>query len=363
MLISWGTNSIMSVANQEILAETLNKIPFVVVSELYSTDLAEGFADILLPDTCYLEMGTWAEGTGINFNYPFGTEEWHFQVTQPVVAPRGERREFFGVVMPELLGRIGKRADLNRLLNEVYEIDKDLMIGPDAKPEPEEITDRVLKSVFGRDKGWDWFKKHGYLNWPKKIEEAYWRYFVDCRVPVYLEYLVDMGKAIRAIAEKTAIPIRADHYTPLVSWFPCSIHAPGDEEHDLYCFSYRDVVHTGSHTMEQPWLDEVSHMNPYTYNIAMHARTAERKGLQDGDRVALESAAGRRVEGTLKLLEGIQEQTVSIAACSGHWAAGMPIARGKGTNFDALLENDLNHVDHLCLNLETAVRVKINRIE
>ena len=55
MMISWGTNTIMSVANREVVAETLKRIPFIVVSELYSTELAEGFADILLPDTCYLE--------------------------------------------------------------------------------------------------------------------------------------------------------------------------------------------------------------------------------------------------------------------------------------------------------------------
>lgn len=361
MLISWGCNTIMSVANRDILAETLKKIPFVVVSELYSTELAEGFADILLPDTCYLEMATWAEGSGMNFNYPFGLEDWHFQVTQPVVAPKYERREFFGVVIPELMDRIGKRAEFNSVLNEAYEIDNNLKIKPDERLAPHEVADRVAKTLFGRDRGWEWFKEHGYIDWPKKVQEAYWRYFVDCRVPVYLEYLIDMEEAVKGIVEKTKIDIHLDQYTPLISWFPCPIHQDNDSAYDLYCFSYRDVVHTGSHTVEQPWLDEVSQMNPYTYNIAMHARTAQRKGLKDGDLVELESSAGRKVLGRLKLMEGIQEQTVSIAACSGHWAKGMPIARGKGTNFDILLELDLQHVDHLCLNMETAVRVKISK--
>jgi hypothetical protein len=54
-------------------------------------------------------------------------------------------------------------------------------------------------------------------------------------------------------------------------------------------------------------------------------------------------------------------QTISIAACTGHWAKGMPIALGKGVNFDILLELDLKHVDHVSLNLETAVRVKIRK--
>jgi molybdopterin-containing oxidoreductase family molybdopterin binding subunit len=115
--------------------------------------------------------------------------------------------------------------------------------------------------------------------------------------------------------------------------------------------------------MEQPWLDEASRMNPYTYNIAMNADTAQRKGLKDGDTVELESIAGRKVQGRLKLLKGIQPRTVSIAACAGHWAKGMPVAKDKGVNFDILLELDFKHVDPVSFNLETAVRIKIRKVE
>ena len=41
----------------------------------------------------------------------------------------------------------------------------------------------------------------------------------------------------------------------------------------------------------------------------------------------------------------------------------MPIARGKGTNFDALMEIDLKHCDPVSLNIETAVRVKVSQAE
>ena len=115
--------------------------------------------------------------------------------------------------------------------------------------------------------------------------------------------------------------------------------------------------------MEQPWLDEASRLNPFTYNIVMNVRTAEKKGLKDGDRVMLRSVSGREVEGILKTMEGIQYQAVGIAACSGHWAKGMPIAKGKGSNFDILLEIDLDHVDPVCLNMETAVRVNVRKID
>ena len=85
--------------------------------------------------------------------------------------------------------------------------------------------------------------------------------------------------------------------------------------------------------------------------------------MNDGDEVEIESISGRKVEGTLKLMKGQHPQTISIAACSGHWAKGMPIAKGKGTNFDILLELDLQHVDPVSLNLETCVRVKVRKVE
>ena len=55
--------------------------------------------------------------------------------------------------------------------------------------------------------------------------------------------------------------------------------------------------------------------------------------------------------------------SVAIAACSGHWAKGMPIAKGKGTNFDALLQIDSKHMDPLVLNIETCVRAKVYKAE
>lgn len=363
MLISWGCNTVLSVANKDILEQTLKKIPFVVVSELFSTELAEGFADILLPDTCYLEMATWAEGAGMNFNYPFGMEDWNFQITQPVVQPKNSRKDFFGEVVPELIDRMGMRTEYNRLLNELYELDEQYRLGSDERFTSKELADRVLKNLFGPDRGWDWFSSRGFLTWPKKVEEVYWRYSVDCKVHIYLEFLIETGEKVREIAQKTSLSIDLSQYTPLISWFPCSIHHVDDPDFNLYCFSYRDVLHTGSHTMEQPWLDEMSQINPYTYNIAINTEYAQQKGLKDGDLVELESVAGRKVRGMIKTMEGIQKQTVSIAACSGHWAKGMPIAKGKGVNFDTLLEIDLKHVDPISLNLETAARVSLKKVE
>ncbi len=114
--------------------------------------------------------------------------------------------------------------------------------------------------------------------------------------------------------------------------------------------------------MEQPWLDEASQMNPYTYNITINSHTAEKKGLKEGDIIEVESFSGRKAIGRLKPIEGQHPDVLGIAACSGHWAKGQPIARGKGTNFDVLLELDQDHLDPICTTIETSAKTRIRKM-
>jgi molybdopterin-containing oxidoreductase family molybdopterin binding subunit len=361
VMISYGCNTPMSVANPAVTAETLKKIPFVVVFELFNTELTEGFADIVLPDTSYLEEAGWAEGYAFNFNHAFGMEDWCFHVQQPVVEPAGERKNI-AEVLREILHRLGRTPQVNYFYNYFCRFGQHNKLKPDEVLSQEEMCDRVLKHFFGDEHGWGWFKEHGFMRWPKKVEEAYWRYFIDARHAVYLEYMVDIGERVKELTREAGINVDMEQYTPLISWFPCTVHRVKDPAYDLYCFSYRDVLHTGSHTMEQPWLDEASEMNPYTYNITMNADTAHKKGIGEGDTVEIESTHGTKVTGPVKLMQGQHPQTMGIAACSGHWGKGMPIARGKGTNFDTLMANDLRHVDPVSLNIETAARVKVRKV-
>lgn len=363
MLMDWGCNYIMSVANRESAAEALKKIPFIVVAELFNTELTEGFADIVLPDLCYLEQDGWVEGTQTNFNWAPGLDDWSFHIMQRVVEPKGDRKDYYEFML-ELAERLGvPRETINNFLNGVLRLEKENQLGLEEKPTPAAVGDKLVKTWFGPEHNWEWFKKNGFIRWPKKVEEAYWRQFLDIRVPIYLEYMVEMGKRVGEICKETGLEVDMSQYTPLISWFPCPPHKAKDSSYDLICYSYRDVLHAGSHTMEQPWLDEASRMNPYTYNITMNIRTAREHGIEEGDIIEIESQEGRKVQGPVKLIEGQHPMLVGIAACSGHWAKGMPIARGKGTNYDHLMEIDLQHMDPVSLNIETATRIKVKKVE
>lgn len=363
MLLNCGCNSVLNTANHKTAEAVLKRIPFIVSFELFANELVEGFSDIVLPDACFLEHFSWGDGFVFNYGQSWGMDDFAVHVMHKVVEPKGERR-YKEEVLYEILRRMGYEEELKEVLNSTYNLEGDLRFKPEDKVTWSEVSDRVLQSLLGPGYNQEWFKKNGFVRWSKKPEEAYWTYFVDARVPMYMEYLLDMKEKLEEINKQTGLGINLEQYHPFISWFPCSIHKETNPEFDLYCFSYRDVLHSGSMTMEQPWLDEASKLSPYTYNFTMNRDTAKKRGLQDGDTIEIESAAsGNKVQGTLKLMEGQHPQTISISACSGHWAKGLPIAKDKGANFDTLLELDMKHMDHVSLSIETAVRVKVRKVE
>lgn len=368
MLITLNSNIALGTANSDALANALKQVPFILSCELFNSELTEGFADIVLPDACYLEQTQWNVGLAQNFNHAYGMHDWCYHMVQPVVEPTAQRKSSYDVGL-EILDRLGKElgqdliAKTNERLNKSFPIKDEYHLKPTDRPTNAEVGDRVVKTLFGPEHDWEWFKKNGFIRWPKRVEEAYWIWFLDVRVPIYAEYLAHMKEEVEQINKETGLNFDLEQYTPLISWFPCTIHKTDNPEYDLYCYSYRDTLHSGSCTMEQPWIDEASRMNPTTYNITIQVDAAKKRGIEDGDTIEIESYQGRKSRGTVKLVEGQHPQTVGIAATAGHWAMGQPIARGKGANFDTLLPIDFQHVDPVCGNIETAVRVKVRKVK
>ncbi|MEK7353853.1 MAG: molybdopterin-dependent oxidoreductase [Chloroflexota bacterium] len=367
-MMFFSKNPVLSVGNRDAIANALKKIPFIVGIELFNTETTEGFADIVLPDTQFLEKDNWASGLAQNFNHAWGMDDWCYHIAQQVVKPIGQRKHSYDIIC-DIAERLGKEWGKDLIAEANARSIKGWPIKDEYMPKNmkgrltvAEIGNAVTKSMFGPEHNWEWFKKNGFIRWPKRVEEAYWMWFLDLRVPIYMEWLAHMKPEVEKINHETGLGMDAEQYTPLISWFPCTNHKVTDPNYDLYAYSYRDVLHSASHTMEQPWLDEASRMNPYTYSITMNASTAKKKGLKDGDTIELETYLGRKVTGTLKMLEGHHPLAVGIAGTAGHWAIGQPIARGKGTNFDNLLPMDFEHMDPVCGTIETSVRVSVKKV-
>jgi molybdopterin-containing oxidoreductase family molybdopterin binding subunit len=254
------------------------------------------------------------------------------------------------------------RSKINEYWNRYIGLTGDEKIKPDERLTWKEIGARALKKYFGPEHDLEWFKQHGAMIWPKRVEEAYWRCFTDARVPIYLEFLVNLKTKIKQIADTVGIKVNWDQYTPLLEWFPCAPHLVKDSKYDLYCFTYRDILHSNSNTMEHPWLDEASVMNPYTYNISMNPDTAQLKNVKEGDVIEIESSHGHKIRGTIKLREGQHPQTIALVN-AGHWSKGQPIARNKGSHFFTLLDAKFEDCDPIAFQMETCTKVSVHKIE
>jgi anaerobic selenocysteine-containing dehydrogenase len=367
---NYGGNVAMNIVNPDIAEKFLGNIPFSFSINTIHNETTEGFADIVLPDCHAYESHDVASSIGFFFNYPIGLDKWSFHVRMPAVEPKFERKDTLDLFF-ELADRTGIRKEYNTFLENYFSgksstwEQEDVgggepeIIGPDEKLSGPEFSDRVLKFYFGEEKGLDWFEENGFITWEKKPEECYWRYFIDARIPMYFETVAKNKPKVKEICEKLGMHMNWDCYTPLITYFPSVIFTelPEDSEYDLLGVSYRDVLHTHRHMLENPIVDEMSASNPYTYNIVMNQEMAEKKGIEDKDIICVESHWGDKVEGRVKLSLLIHPNVLGVVGLGG-WAKGRPIAKGKGVNFNALLRSDYKHMCPVVGSLEIVSRVK-----
>jgi molybdopterin-containing oxidoreductase family molybdopterin binding subunit len=305
VLIDCGSNLLMNVASPERCLEALKEC-FVVSFGLYSDETAEALADIVLPDACYLER------LGLPFcaSLP-GRGDWACQVRQPAIPPLFERRHSSEVLL-EIGERLGIADAMNAAVNDLYGLRPPHALEPGERCPWEETVEHICRGWFGSEHGLDWFRRNGVLAGPKRLEEAYPTAFQRGRSALHPERLARLEEA---------------QTDPQVGF-------------DLEAVSYRAPWQTASHTRENPWLEEVSEAEPYSDFVCLNPRTAAIRGIADGDPVWVESTSGHRIRGLARLTEGVHPEAAAIAGGGGHWARGMPVARGRGAFFNALLTSE-----------------------
>ncbi len=375
VMINFGSNSVMTMGNAEAVTENfLKKFNFIFSFQLYVTEFEEAVADIVLPDTCFLERYTPAVSFPSTFSHPQGEDDWGWSIRQPVIEPLYERRDF-NVVMLDICKRLGILGAYYKGLNNSIgiryggEMDEKYKLVEDGSVEHswEDICDRLLKDRFGEEHGLDHVRKRAVFTWPKNKEDVYWKWFNPSRVPIYFEYFIDSGEQISKLWDeyggKDFFDIDWSRFKALADWYPCPSHTETSSEYDMFAFYWRAVMHCNSMTQQNPYLDECSQEDPYVYAVQIHKDTAADKDIADGDHVWLENPQGHRVKGWVALTDGIEPHHLAVAAVAGHWGSYMPIAKGKGTFFNDLVEMDLPHTDPLTFNQDICCRVKIYKAD
>jgi tetrathionate reductase subunit A len=344
--------------NIEILTD-MKKTPLVVANDIVIGETSM-YADYIFPDLSNLERWEFA-GSHPNM-------VWKVQpVRQPVIGPIPERVKVYGQEMPislesmllamaEKLGLPGFGPDgfgpgqpfthpdhlYLRMVANLAAGEKPDQALPDASAEEIRIflegRKHLPKSVFDPDR---WKQIVGKVLWPKVVTVLNrGGRFDDFAKGYDGEHLKNKyGTLINFYQEKTAKTKNAMTGKPfhgIAAYLPSPTDALGrviDDERagfDLRLITFREVMQTKSRTVANYWLLALLPEN----SVLMNERDAERRGLNDGDRVRIHSASNpdgvwdfkngrsRPIVGRVKVVQGLRPGVVAFSLGHGHWAYG-----------------------------------------
>jgi molybdopterin-containing oxidoreductase family molybdopterin binding subunit len=362
MLLHCRTNLMMNSHNPEAMAQVLRKIGFQVSFATFVDETTE-FADIVLPDSHDFER--W-DLFPANDPYAFiapGPGEWYWLMRQAAVKPPGEARPWTDVYL-DLAERIGILQELYAAGNQSWNIAAPYALDPSRKYTVKDIAERQAKTLLGPDFDIDALNDTACMITRRKtVREAYPRPFLKARVPIYLEHLIDTGEKVREVVAQLGLDWDFRPYTPLLTYFACHAHEhEAKDGFDLFIVNFKVPFITFSVTSENLWIDELARANPYTHNVMINRATARRKGIEDGDRILIESAISKG-EGVVKVTELIHPDCLGIPSTLGHWARAYSISKYKGTGFNNFLPApDVAYIDTLSGQTDSCTRVRVTRI-
>ena len=361
VLLHCHSNLMMGTVDPKQVAEWLKKFSFIF-SFAQEIDETVEFDDIVLPEANYLERLSPPLANWFNETAGEGLGDWCWQLRQPVVEPPPGIRSWLEVWL-EIADRAGFRRDLYHMINVLHNLKEPYKLDLDKKYSWEEIIDIWAKSTFGPEHDLAWFKEHGFISFPKKVEETYQRPFIKARIPIYLEHFLKAGQDVKRVTEEMGIPDwDISDYQPLPDWKPCPPYERKSQDYDLYAVNYKLLAHTWSRTIDNVWLSEMGDYDPYAYYILINSQTAKRKGIRDGDLICLQTERGDRVEGEAKVTECVHPEVVGIGGTFGHWAKGLPVAKGKGVHFNTLIPINLECIDKVSAAVDCCVKVKVSKV-
>ncbi len=365
----------------EILSN-VEKLPLFVANDLIVGETSM-YADYIFPDVSYLER--W-EFSGSHPNITFKVQG----VRNPTIAPLTGTVKVYGqemasqfeamlLALAEKLelpnfgpNGLGEGIDFNHpddlyirmVMNLAYGEKKEF---EDAVPEasPEEIDlyikshAHLPKAVFDPER---WQKIAGDL-WPRVVTvmarggrfQAYEKGYPGDGVragsfdePYIIPTGVKYGKLINMYLEKN-VSIKHSGTGKALSPVPTYVepymgfdgNVIDDEKdgYDLKLITYREIAQTKSRTQGNYWLKAILPEN----FLLMNSVDAAKRGLHDGQTVRISSASNpngewdfgetgkRRIEGKLKVVEGMRPGVVAFALGFGHWAYGSQDISINGT--------------------------------
>jgi len=318
------------------------KIPFIVYSDAYASETV-AYADLVLPDTTYLERHDCISLLDRPISHADGPGD---AIRHPVVQPDRDVRPFQTVLI-EIGARLGLPGFVDENGAPKYRDYADYMvnhertpgIGPLAgwrgedgnaegkgAPNPGQL-DRYIENggfwhhEFAPDERFYKMANRAYL------EKAVQLGFLPKPEPVIFQLYSEPMQKFRQAARGHG-PVRPPEaerqrieawFDPLPFWYePLEQSAVNGEEFPLHAITQRPMHMYHSWGSQNAWLRQITSQN----RLFVHRGTATKLGLVDDDWVWIESVNGR-VKGQIRLVDGVNPHTVwtwnAIGKRKGTW--------------------------------------------
>ncbi|GAB4176633.1 MAG: molybdopterin oxidoreductase family protein [Rhodocyclaceae bacterium] len=321
------------------------RIPFIVVADAFQSEMT-AFADLVLPDTTYLErhdVMSMLDRPISEFDGPVDS------VRIPVLAPTGECRPFQDVLI-ELATRLGLPAFVSRDGTRRYRDYPDFVVNYETEPgsgigflagwrgkggekfmrgEPNPRqwemyarNDCVFKHELPRSYQYmrNWNK--GYLEWSQRNRIT--RYAEPILIHLYSEVMQKFRLAAqgRGITRKPPEHLRKrieSYFDPLPFYFePLEVQATDTRAYPLSAVTQWPMAMYHSWDSQNAWLRQI-----HAHNVLyVNARTAREAGIADGDWIRVESQWGS-VRCLCRHSEAVEPGTVwtwnAIGKAAGAW--------------------------------------------
>ncbi len=355
--IHCSSNAVMVAANPKVLTQALTQIPFMV-SFAHTVDETVELADIVLPVQHTLER----------YDFPVNSlrgwvtgDQWYFTLRQPAVESHPNVKHLAEVFI-ELAERLGIGDKLKAELNTKLRLKDAHRLEENKNYRWQEIIDRSAKSNFGEEHGLDWLKEHGFIAWRRGLGERYPRGVLNLpRLPIYFEHFLEVRPKVEALLTEAELNWDLSGYQAMPFWKPCPASAQKQRGYDLLAVNFKFGFHSFSTSQGNPWLEEITALHPWGYNLIMNRDTARQRGISEGDSVVVESCEGEMFRGTAKLTQGIHPEVVGIGACFGHWSRGEPASRGKGIHYNSLLPHKMEWIDAMSGHIDACAPVQVRK--
>ena len=292
--IIWGQNPIQTIPNQQRTIEALQKVDFVLVTDVMPTDITM-YADILLPEKSYLERYDYIK-RGVKWERD-GKPRRFVAPRMPLVEPMFERKDSVWIIN-ELARRLGHGEKIPVKSIEEH-VDRRLAVAG--------LSLAKLRRMDGI------YVEEGVSPYASPDEKEF-------------EFDTDTGK-IELYSEQVA----DNEFAGAPTFLP-----PAERPAGYARLVYgRSPVHSFNRTQNNAWLHHEMPENP----LWLNDEVAAKMGIKDGDRIMLVNQDGVRSRTTTiaKVTPGIRKDTVFLAHGFGSMNPELRIGHDKGIDDQSLI--------------------------